>query len=199
MTGRHVIHTGVYDPVLAGTGGDLSLNFTLLSDGADGALMPLSESLPDGTSLALHAYGPPPQEDPLPFNSREGQTTPATNGNLLTPLLVPTSTRSEAAGADSRRSVSILAPLMVIFKAGPAALYEPFMLEFLWKALVIPVGILVPIGAIFMPLLVNYGLVELVGTLTQPFMRSLSSLSRQNSQLPRPRLPYLVSSRSSSL
>ncbi|WP_237673484.1 YjiH family protein [Vreelandella profundi] len=60
---------------------------------------------------------------------------------------------------------------MVIFKAGPAALYEPFMLEFLWKALVIPVGILVPIGAIFMPLLVNYGLVELVGTLTQPFMR----------------------------
>lgn len=60
---------------------------------------------------------------------------------------------------------------MVIFKAGPAALYEPFMLEFLWKALVIPVGILVPIGAIFMPFLVNYGLVELVGTLTQPFMR----------------------------
>tara|TARA_R110002095_G_scaffold45666_2_gene40983 strand:+ start:885 stop:2210 length:1326 start_codon:yes stop_codon:yes gene_type:complete len=60
---------------------------------------------------------------------------------------------------------------MVILKAGPAALYEPFMLEFLWNALVIPVGILVPIGAIFMPLLVNYGLVELVGTLTQPFMR----------------------------
>lgn len=67
--------------------------------------------------------------------------------------------------------IGLVLACMVIFKAGPGALYEPFMLEFLWNALVIPVGILVPIGAIFMPLLVNYGLVELVGTLTQPFMR----------------------------
>lgn len=29
MTGRHVIHTGVYDPMNGGSG-DLSLNFTLL-------------------------------------------------------------------------------------------------------------------------------------------------------------------------
>lgn len=62
---------------------------------------------------------------------------------------------------------------MVMTKSGPAILYEPFMLEFLWKALVIPVAILVPIGAIFMPLLVNYGLVELVGVLSQPLMRVL--------------------------
>jgi hypothetical protein len=30
LTGRHVIHTGVYDPVLSGSRGDLSLNFTML-------------------------------------------------------------------------------------------------------------------------------------------------------------------------
>ena len=30
LTGRHVIHTGVYDPVLSGNKGDLSLNFTML-------------------------------------------------------------------------------------------------------------------------------------------------------------------------
>lgn len=67
--------------------------------------------------------------------------------------------------------LGLVLAIMVIFKLGPAALYEPFMLEFLWKALVIPVAILVPVGAIFMPLLVNYGLVELVGILAQPFMR----------------------------
>jgi len=31
MTGRHVIHTGVYDPMNGGSG-DLSLNFTLLPE-----------------------------------------------------------------------------------------------------------------------------------------------------------------------
>lgn len=67
--------------------------------------------------------------------------------------------------------LGLILAFMVIFDVGPAILYEPFMLGFLWKALVIPVAILVPIGAVFMPLLVNYGLVELVGTLTQPFMR----------------------------
>lgn len=67
--------------------------------------------------------------------------------------------------------LGLVLAVMVILGAGPAVLYEPFMLEFLWKALVIPVAILVPVGAIFMPLLVSYGLVELVGTLTQPFMR----------------------------
>ncbi|OAU96120.1 YjiH family protein [Moraxella catarrhalis] len=67
----------------------------------------------------------------------------------------------------------IIMAAMVMTKSGPVVLYEPFMLEFLWKALVIPVAILVPIGALFMPLLVNYGLVELAGGLSQPFMRRL--------------------------
>lgn len=69
--------------------------------------------------------------------------------------------------------IGLVLAVMVIFKAGPSVLYEPFMLAFLWKALVIPVAILVPVGAIFMPLLVSYGLVELVGTLSQPFMRKV--------------------------
>ncbi|MDO5090669.1 MAG: YjiH family protein [Cardiobacteriaceae bacterium] len=67
--------------------------------------------------------------------------------------------------------IGLILALMVIFRLGPEALYQPYMLEFLWKALVIPVAILVPVGAVFMPLLVNYGLVELVGILVQPMMR----------------------------
>lgn len=42
---------------------------------------------------------------------------------------------------------------------------------FLWDSLVIPVGLIVPIGAVFLALLVGYGLMEFVGVLVQPFMR----------------------------
>ena len=37
--------------------------------------------------------------------------------------------------------------------------------------LVVPVGLLVPIGAVFLALLVGYGLLEYVGVLVQPVMR----------------------------
>ena len=42
---------------------------------------------------------------------------------------------------------------------------------FLWDSLVVPVGLIVPVGAVFLALLVGYGLMEFVGVIVQPVMR----------------------------
>jgi nucleoside recognition membrane protein YjiH len=61
--------------------------------------------------------------------------------------------------------------LMLVFEVGPAWLFEPDMGPFLLESLVIPVGLLVPIGAVLLALLVGYGLLEFIGVLVQPVMR----------------------------
>ena len=53
----------------------------------------------------------------------------------------------------------------------PGPLGNPDIGPFLWESLGIPVGMLVPIGAIFLALLINYGLMEFLGVLVQPIMR----------------------------
>jgi nucleoside recognition membrane protein YjiH len=63
--------------------------------------------------------------------------------------------------------------LMLVFEVGPAWLFEPDMGPFLLESLVIPVGLLVPIGAVFLAMLVGYGLMEFVGVLLQRVMRPL--------------------------
>jgi nucleoside recognition membrane protein YjiH len=60
---------------------------------------------------------------------------------------------------------------MLVFDVGPGWLFEPDMGPFLFDSLVVPVGLLVPIGAVFLALLVGYGLLEYVGVLVQPVMR----------------------------
>ncbi len=62
---------------------------------------------------------------------------------------------------------------MLIFNFGPAWLFTPNMGPFLFEKLVIPVGLLVPIGAVFLALLVGYGLLEFIGVLLQPVMRPI--------------------------
>src|SRR5699024_2973363 len=44
---------------------------------------------------------------------------------------------------------------------------------FLFEKLVIPVGLIVPIGGVFLVLLVGYGLMELLGVLLEPVMRPI--------------------------
>jgi nucleoside recognition membrane protein YjiH len=61
--------------------------------------------------------------------------------------------------------------VMLVFEFGPAWLFEPDLGPFLFDKLVIPVGLLVPIGAVFLALLVGYGLLEYIGVLLQPVMR----------------------------
>ncbi|WP_136246561.1 YjiH family protein [Halomonas borealis] len=67
----------------------------------------------------------------------------------------------------------VVAALMALTGWGPAFLHEPDMLPFLFDKLVIPVGLIVPIGAIFLALLISYGLLELIGVLVQPVMRPI--------------------------
>lgn len=62
---------------------------------------------------------------------------------------------------------------MMVFRVGPAWLFEPGMGPFLFDKLVIPVGLLVPIGAVFLALLVSYGLLEFIGVLVQRVMRPI--------------------------
>lgn len=69
--------------------------------------------------------------------------------------------------------LGVAAALMALTGWGPAALHEPDMLPFLFGKLVIPVGLIVPIGAIFLALLISFGLLELIGVLVQPVMRPI--------------------------
>lgn len=53
----------------------------------------------------------------------------------------------------------------------PGPLGNPDIGPFLWEKLGIPVGLIVPVGAVFLALLINYGLMEFIGVLVQPIMR----------------------------
>jgi len=53
----------------------------------------------------------------------------------------------------------------------PGPLANPDIGPFLWEKLGIPVGLIVPVGAVFLALLINYGLMEFIGVLVQPIMR----------------------------
>ena len=69
--------------------------------------------------------------------------------------------------------VGMVVGFMMVFKVGPAWLFEPGMGPFLFEKLVIPVGLLVPIGAVFLALLVSYGLLEFIGVMVQRVMRPI--------------------------
>lgn len=61
--------------------------------------------------------------------------------------------------------------IMLVSGVGPAFLFEPNLGPFLYDKLVIPVGLLIPLGGIFLAFLVGFGLMEFIGVLVQPFMR----------------------------
>ncbi|SDI17327.1 YjiH family protein [Alteribacillus bidgolensis] len=63
--------------------------------------------------------------------------------------------------------------VMLVFQFGPHWLFDPSMGPFLFENLVIPVGLLVPIGSVFLALLVGYGLLEFIGVVLQPVMRPI--------------------------
>lgn len=70
--------------------------------------------------------------------------------------------------------LSVLAVIlcaMLTFGFGPAFLFNPEIGPFILDKLVISVGLLIPVGAIFLGLLVGFGLMEFIGVLVQPIMR----------------------------
>lgn len=66
-----------------------------------------------------------------------------------------------------------VASIMLVFQFGPNWLFVPDIGPYLYEKLVIPVGVLVPIGAVFLAMLVGYGLLEFIGVLLQPVMRPI--------------------------
>lgn len=69
--------------------------------------------------------------------------------------------------------LGIIIGLMAFFNFGPAWLLSKDMIPFLFNSLVISVGIIVPIGSVFLAFLVGYGLMEFVGVLMKPVMRPI--------------------------
>lgn len=66
----------------------------------------------------------------------------------------------------------IVSALMVLGKL-PGVLGEKDLVPFLWEKIAMSVGLIIPIGSIFLALLIGYGLLEFVGVLMQPIMRPL--------------------------
>ena len=69
--------------------------------------------------------------------------------------------------------LGIVIGIMAFFKLGPSFLFEKDMIPFLYNALVISVGIIVPVGSVFLAFLVGYGLMEFIGVLMKPVMRPI--------------------------
>lgn len=69
--------------------------------------------------------------------------------------------------------LGIVFVFMAIFKVGPAFLLAKDVIPFIFNSIVISVTTMVPIGAIFLAFLVNYGLMEFIGIFMQPVMKPI--------------------------
>ncbi|MBE5665178.1 YjiH family protein [Staphylococcus sp. SS60] len=63
--------------------------------------------------------------------------------------------------------------IMYVFKIGPPLLFKANYGPFLFEKLMMPLSILIPVGAIALSLLVGYGLLEFVGVYMEPIMRPI--------------------------
>ncbi len=69
--------------------------------------------------------------------------------------------------------LGLLIGVAYLCKVGPAALYQPGMLPFLFDKLVLSLALIVPLGALALVFLIGFGLLETVGVLMQPVMRPI--------------------------
>lgn len=69
--------------------------------------------------------------------------------------------------------IGIVTGFMFVLHLGPEFLYAPDLFPFLFNKLVIPLGLLIPVGAAFLSFLINYGLMEFTGVFMQPVMRPI--------------------------
>ncbi len=67
--------------------------------------------------------------------------------------------------------VGLVVASMVILEVGPSWVMGEDLAPFLFNAVAVNVGLLVPVGAVFLAMLVGYGLMEFVGVLLQRVMR----------------------------
>ena len=69
--------------------------------------------------------------------------------------------------------VGVIVAIMAVTGKGPAWLFTKDMVPFLYNKLVIPVGLIVPIGAVFLAFLIGYGMLEFIGIIMQPVMKPI--------------------------
>jgi len=69
--------------------------------------------------------------------------------------------------------LGLVVAILAVTKMGPEFLFERGMVPFLYNKLVISVGLIVPIGAVFLAFLINFGLLEFIGVLMQPVMKPI--------------------------
>ena len=69
--------------------------------------------------------------------------------------------------------IAIPLAAMYLLDSGPKAIMQPDMLPFLFEKLAVPVGLIVPVGALFLTCLIGFGLLEAIGTLMEPIMRPI--------------------------
>ncbi|MEC5209566.1 nucleoside recognition membrane protein YjiH [Psychrobacter sp. PL15] len=69
--------------------------------------------------------------------------------------------------------IGLVLAVMYVTGAAPEFMMEKDMLPFLFEKLALPVGMIVPIGALILAFLVGFGLLEMVGVLMQPIMKPI--------------------------
>lgn len=69
--------------------------------------------------------------------------------------------------------LGLILSVMYISGNAPAFMMEKDMLPFLFEKLALPVGMIVPLGALILAFLVSFGLLEMVGVLMQPVMKPI--------------------------
>ncbi|MCT1613892.1 YjiH family protein [Corynebacterium sanguinis] len=69
--------------------------------------------------------------------------------------------------------VGLVVAFLTVIDALPWVLGEEDLVPFLWEKIAIPVGLIVPIGGVFLAFLIGFGLLEFVGVLMQPVMRPI--------------------------
>ena len=95
-------------------------------------------------------------------------------GGVVSPFVRRAWTHSKTVAILSFLQV-IAIPLaaMYLLDSGPKAIMQPDMLPFLFEKLAVPVGLIVPVGALFLTCLIGFGLLEAIGTLMEPIMRPI--------------------------
>ncbi len=71
------------------------------------------------------------------------------------------------------RILGIPVVLMAYFNWGPTWLMDPGMLPFVWTRIVIAVTVIVPLGSLFLTLIIAFGALEFIGVIVRPIMRPL--------------------------
>ncbi len=69
--------------------------------------------------------------------------------------------------------LGLILAILYVTDMAPAVIMEKDMMPFLFEKLALPVGMIVPLGALILAFLIGFGLLEMVGVLMQPIMKPI--------------------------